>query len=435
MHPKDRTTNNQTWQANLDQRLARRLTRPLVQPGVIGRRLPQDLLARMQRMTARLPLLPGLLRRWSPAGDLQTGPLRPTFLSPPAQRPPTTNLQGPRPFATDSDRSAADTGSLVGHQFAEKVQRPPTKAGGPKLFNKQMSKQVLVARQDSYRSGNESKPTAGTAPQPAEIQSNFANGPGSNHPGGHPRRRVADRPAEPIIQSKAISAPAKPLEKGAKINSRSADHQPHRTDVKSPVFFKKSTRQAMVFSGGYSRSTTKSKEPSVPGPTGIGTRDAVGTTTPNNNFDVSIRQPRPAANRGLLPSPPAAISSQPTAKDEPKAFAGSGIQLVWRKSRNDPPPGSHFSAGTQTGLQTPSSLNIGPAGDRLLSTAPPRTSADRARAAPGPQQSSESIQPIAENESNEAAEIDLPKLARQVSRLISRQLLVGLERRGIGRWP
>lgn len=54
---------NQTWQDVLDQQLIRRLTRPLVLPGIIGTQLVQTVLSRARYMADRLPLLADLTQR------------------------------------------------------------------------------------------------------------------------------------------------------------------------------------------------------------------------------------------------------------------------------------------------------------------------------------------------------------------------------------
>lgn len=56
-------TTHQSWQDNLDPKLIQRLTRPVVQPGIIGTQMARIIISRSQRFTNRLPLLSQMTQR------------------------------------------------------------------------------------------------------------------------------------------------------------------------------------------------------------------------------------------------------------------------------------------------------------------------------------------------------------------------------------
>src|SRR5262249_31502497 len=92
---------NMTWQHALDAQLVQRLARPLVQPGVIDRRLGPSLARRATAARARLPLLADLARRRGSAEDERV-----------AQRPIVYALRRAEPAPIDGEppdapRSAA----------------------------------------------------------------------------------------------------------------------------------------------------------------------------------------------------------------------------------------------------------------------------------------------------------------------------------------
>jgi hypothetical protein len=537
MRTEDSFTRNQSWQASLDQRLIKRITRPLIQPGTIERQLPRRLFERTQQMTGRLPLLTGLLQRWRPAGDLRIGASQQTFLGPGPRRSAQGKFQPRQPFAMDSEGLAVKTGVLTGPPAAETVQRSQIKGGGQRPVIKPVRKQALDSRQESPRSPDESQPTAGITQQPPGIQRHNDKLPGRNHHRGNTGLQIADNPAEPINRSQTISLPSKSVGEGAAVKPLPADYNRRSANSKPPVFFKgsvpqpqfafndppgsrrapkpttgtgqpptqprgrltgaagisssvtlgqkhdagrpaqqvaaqkgalappempdsarvvvsplptnrqhisntggqlflkRSGQQPPAFSGDSGRSMKKGQDPTTSIPRKTGTQGAVDTAILNVKPGLSMVQHQRAVNGEAAATVTIPIHRQPIAKSKPKAITGSGIGMIWRKGGNDSYPDNPLSANIKAAPQALPALNSGPTGEPMLFRAAARIPAERARVEPGPEESIESTRSPAETGRNEAAGIDLTKIAQQVSRLISRKLSIGLERRGIGRWP
>jgi hypothetical protein len=258
---------------------------------------------------------------------------------------------------------------------------------------------------------------------------------GINNSGTLKQKHHLHRSAQPIAEHRAgFPQHKKPGNPQVTVSPVTANRQPI-SNMGQQLFSKKSPQQLMSFYGGSPRSQKEGKDTTTSRPIRIATQNAVDTTTLNNDLGVSILQPQRIAGGGVVTSTETPSYGHSIDKNEFKAITGPAIQLIWRKSNLDLHAGNPVSAGIKTDPQVPSNnLNINNAGGHLLFTAPESASADRPAVTPGLQDSSEFNQPLTVADWNEAAGINLPKLAQQVSRLISRQLLVGLERRGIGKW-
>jgi hypothetical protein len=62
-----------SWQEALDPRLAQRLLRPVVRPGLAGAQLSEAILARIRGLTERLPLLGQVIERYGPVDGFAAG--------------------------------------------------------------------------------------------------------------------------------------------------------------------------------------------------------------------------------------------------------------------------------------------------------------------------------------------------------------------------
>jgi hypothetical protein len=504
MHTNDSLKANLSWQDDLNQDLLKRLTRPLVQPGITERKFPQGLFKRTEKMTGRLPLLAGLLQRWGPAEDLRTGTSRQTFLGPAPRRSATGIFQSWQPNPMYSLGPTVTSGGLTAKPITGKIQRSQTKESGLAPSNQHPVDNLpgsLHHRDDTVGRIADSlsgpimrlKATAHRPKPPAKTTAVIAQPPEYN-------RRDADssqpllfkkRTPQPRIASKDLPAatpsptptPGEPLpstrrphsgqEGLADISSSGTLEQKHHaglaaqqgatredemvsprfpdpdravvTPLATPrqlisrtpgqLFLKRSDRQPQAYTGNSGSIMKRGQDTTTARPAKTVANGVVDSAIHSSWPGVSMVQRQQAINRET--SSTAAVSNHnlPNAETKPKAASGPAIGLVWRKSSNESRSGNPSPANVQIRPEAISGLNPGPVGDPMLFRAVERRPAERAGFIPDIEERVESTPSPTETGSNGAAGIDLTKIAQRVSRHISRQLAIGLERRGIGRWP
>lgn len=271
------------------------------------------------------------------------------------------------------------------------------------------------------------KPTAATGPPPPPGGS-LASPAGIPGNDTLPLKQQADRPAWKAAAQREALVSSDLSDHARVVVSPSASTGWPLSSIGRQLFFKRRATQPRGFpeSRGWSLNRQASKPAS--GPVISGSPQAAATAL-NAKTEAST-----------LPSQTALASSRATLRPEspvsyqPGVFQGSETQLIWRQRSDEASPDRPYTVTSITDPRGFAVSNPEPGGDRTLFRTTARVSTGSIREIPALDQQIERTRSPENTESGVAAGIDIPKIAQQVSRLISRQLLVGLERRGIGRW-
>ncbi len=401
-------TNSQTWQDALDPRLVGRLLRPLVQPGVIDSRLAKSIVARIERMTNRLPLLVHLVQRQAGGSEaFQANPIPIAYAQPSpivadsvhqsphssvAQTEKPTVIQAKFADSVPSSDSLTHLSSLPDLPFPPEARSHPNSSTTPQTQPPMAHVPPLPLKQDT----NAIQASSSSAPQadiihsptinPIVVQAQWIRStlPGATDLSG-------TRSPLPPESNANIQRPDQPTTGYAQSIEKNANYESQVQRL----------NQSMI--SGWSNASGELRSPSVSPAVSRPVIRVSNGANPSSQFSglEMVRQPL------VFSSSAPAIAPQRGTDRRARGYPKGGMESRW----NTPEAKGPREIG---------SLDTAPAaGTQSTITAQTYTA--------------QTYEPLKAVETTQPP-VDLEALASKVERKLMRRLVVESERRGQGRW-